>query len=86
MYIIAVYDVDQKRVTKMLKICRKYLNWIQNSVFEGELSATDIERLKAEAKAIIQDEDSLIIFKNRSQKWLNKEIIGKEKSPIGNIF
>ncbi|HMX39907.1 MAG TPA: CRISPR-associated endonuclease Cas2, partial [Saprospiraceae bacterium] len=38
MYVIAVYDVGEKRVGKMLKLCRRYLNWIQNSVFEGELS------------------------------------------------
>ena len=35
MYVIAVYDVNQKRVAKMLKLCRRYLHWIQNSVFEG---------------------------------------------------
>lgn len=70
----------------MLKICRKYLNWIQNSVFEGELTATDVERLKMEARMIIQDEDSLIIFKNRNKKWLTKQIVGKEKSPVNNIL
>ena len=35
-----VYDVDVKRVTKVLKIGRKYLNHIQNSVLEGDLSST----------------------------------------------
>lgn len=86
MYIIAVYDVNQKRVAKMLKLCRRYLNWIQNSVFEGELSKAQIERLKADAGDILKDDDSLIIFKNRNQKWLSKEVIGKEKSPIDNII
>ena len=38
MYVILVYDVDQKRTAKMLKLCRRYLSWIQNSVFEGEIS------------------------------------------------
>ena len=37
MYVILVYDFGEKRVNKMLKLCRKYLNWIQNSVFEGEI-------------------------------------------------
>lgn len=41
MYVILVYDIDAKRVGKMLKLCRRYLNWIQNSVFEGEL--TDVK-------------------------------------------
>ena len=38
MYVIAMYDVGQIRVGKMLKLCRRYLNWIQNSVFEGEIT------------------------------------------------
>ena len=69
----------------MLKLCRKYLNWIQNSVLEGELSKAQIERLKVEAKDILQDDDSLIIFKNRNKKWLSKEVIGEEKSSLDNI-
>ena len=36
MYIILVYDVSEKRVFKVLKIARKYITWIQNSVLEGE--------------------------------------------------
>lgn len=38
MFVILVYDVDQKRVAKVLKKCREYLFWVQNSVFEGELT------------------------------------------------
>ena len=38
MYVIVVYDIGEKRVAKMLKLCRQYLNWIQNSVFEGEIT------------------------------------------------
>jgi len=36
-YIILVYDVSEKRVFKVLKIARKYITWIQNSVLEGEI-------------------------------------------------
>jgi CRISPR-associated protein Cas2 len=49
MYVILVYDVGQKRVGKMLKLCRKYLNWIQNSVFEGEITHVKLEELKIKA-------------------------------------
>lgn len=86
MYIILVYDIGQKRVVKMLKLCRKYLNWIQNSVFEGELTSVQLRELKLKAKSIMeQDEDSLIIFVSRSEKWLEKEVIGKEKNQL-DIF
>ena len=87
MYVIAVYDVGQKRGGKMLKLCRRYLNWIQNSVFEGEISEVRLLELKHEAMDIMDDEsDSLIIFKTRQEKWLDKEIVGKEKKPLDNFL
>ncbi|PNV75482.1 CRISPR-associated endonuclease Cas2 [Leptospira inadai] len=87
MYVILVYDVNAKRVGKMLKLCRKYLNWIQNSVFEGEITPARLEKLKMEAKKIMKSaEDSIILFLSRNEKWLEKEIIGVEKMPIDNIL
>ncbi len=87
MYIIAVYDVGQKRVAKMLKLCRQYLNWIQNSVFEGEISEAKMEELKIRAKEIMEEEDdSFIVFKTRQEKWLDKEIVGKERQNLDNFL
>ncbi len=79
MYVIAVYDIGEKRVSKMLKLCRRYLNWIQNSVFEGEITEARLSEFKFRATQIMdKDKDSLIIFKTRQEKWLEKEIVGKE--------
>ena len=50
MYVILVYDIDQKRVGKMLKLCRRYLDWIQNSVFEGEINRGEIKRVAHRSK------------------------------------
>lgn len=87
MYVILVYDVDTKRVGKMLKLCRRYLNWIQNSVFEGELTEVKLKELIFEAKEIMKIEtDSLIIFSSRQEKWLEKQVIGKEKNEIDNML
>lgn len=86
MYIIAVYDIGEKRVVKMLKLCRQYLNWIQNSVFEGEITAVQLEELKIKAKGIMQDDDSLIFFKSRQERWLEKEVVGKEKSELDSFL
>jgi len=81
MYVILVYDMDAKRTGKMLKLCRKYLNWIQNSVFEGEITETKLKELQIEAKKLMDlDSDSIIIFKSRDQYWLDKEIMGQERS------
>ena len=87
MYIILVYDMGQKRVGKMLKLCRRYLNWIQNSVFEGEMTEVQLNELLHEAKSIMnKEEDSLILFKNRDQKWLDKQIVGIERQSIENFL
>jgi CRISPR-associated protein Cas2 len=87
MYVILVYDIGEKRVGKMLKLCRQYLNWIQNSVFEGELSEVKLKELLHKAKEIMQqDTDSIIVFKSRQEKWLEKQVIGKEKNNLGNII
>lgn len=71
----------------MLKLCRKYLSWIQNSVFEGEITDVKLKELEYKAKLIMNEqEDSLIIFKSRDEKWLEKELIGKERSSIDNFL
>ena len=83
MYVILVYDFGEKRVSKMLKLCRKYLNWIQNSVFEGEISEVRLKELLMQSdKFMKKDEDSIIIFSGPSQSSLDKRIIGKERSAI----
>lgn len=87
MYVILVYDIEVKRVVKMLKLCRRYLNWIQNSVFEGELTDTTLKELLYKAKNIMDtDKDSIIVFTSRQGKWLEKKIIGKEKNVLDNLL
>jgi len=87
MYVILVYDVGEKRVGKMLKLCRRYLSWIQNSVFEGEITEVKLKELIHLAKQIMDlGTDSLILFKSRDEKWLDKEIIGTERSSTDNFL
>jgi CRISPR-associated protein Cas2 len=87
MYIILVYDVGEKRVGKMLKLCRQYLNWIQNSVFEGELSEVKLKELTFKAKKIMDtEEDSIIVFSGRTEKWLEKKVIGRENNTLETIL
>ncbi len=86
-YVILVYDVGEKRVGKMLKLCRQYLNWIQNSVFEGEITSVKLKELLKKAKRLMDmDNDSIIVFKSRDIKWLEKEIIGLEKNPLDTML
>jgi CRISPR-associated protein Cas2 len=80
MYVILVYDIKEERVARVLKTCRKYLNWVQNSVFEGEITEAKLTKLKMELKKIMNnEEDSVIIYKMRTTRYSDREIIGVEK-------
>ncbi len=87
MYIILVYDIGEKRVGKVLKTCRLFLNWVQQSVFEGEISDANFKILKTKLKKITKaDTDSVLIYIMRTTKYFKKEIIGIEKNKTDNIF
>lgn len=80
MFLIVVYDVGEKRVAKVLKICRKYLTWVQNSVLEGEISEASFKKLKLELKkAIKESEDSVIFYILRTTKYSERETMGIRK-------
>ncbi|MEG2246847.1 MAG: CRISPR-associated endonuclease Cas2 [Peptostreptococcaceae bacterium] len=82
MYVILVYDIKSddggaKVLRQTFKTCKKYLSHIQNSVFEGELSNSQIIKLQYELNDIIRREkDSVILFKSRNERWLEKEMWG----------
>ena len=92
MYVILVYDIKsdydgQRVLNRTFKTCKKYLSHIQNSVFEGELSESQIIRLKYELDAIIRkDMDSIILFKSRNEKWLIKDMWGKQEDKASNFI
>ncbi|MCX7721110.1 MAG: CRISPR-associated endonuclease Cas2 [Dictyoglomus thermophilum] len=82
-----VYDVNQKRVAKVLNIARKYLEWIQNSVLEGELTEAKFERLKREVELVIdEEEDSVIFYIMRTIKYSERQILGIEKNKREQIL
>jgi CRISPR-associated protein Cas2 len=87
MYVILVYDVKQQRVGKLLKLCRRYLHWIQNSVFEGEISEVKLQELLLKAASFLdEEEDSILLFKSRTEQWLEKQVWGHERSPLGSFL
>ncbi len=80
MFVIVAYDVNEKRVAKVLKVGRKYLNWVQNSLLEGELTKAKYERLKAELREIIDEkEDSIVFYTLRTPQYMRRETIGLNK-------
>lgn len=92
MYVILVYDIKTdeggaKVLSKVFKTCKKYLSHIQNSVFEGELSNAQLVKLEYELKGIIrEDKDSIITFKSRSDRWLEKKMLGIKVDKTSNFI
>lgn len=93
MYIILVYDINieensgQRVLRKTFKTCKKYLHHVQNSVFEGEITKAQLEKMKAELQEYIRkDKDSVIVFKTRTERWLEKEFWAKEEDATTNFL
>jgi CRISPR-associated protein Cas2 len=87
MYYILVYDIGEKRVQKVHKLMKRYLNWVQNSVFEGELTPGKFEEMKIMLADIMDmDEDAVIVYKLGSLKYTERQIIGSEKNRTDNLL
>ena len=84
MYYILSYDIGSpKRLPKLLKICRKYLNWVQNSVFEGELTKSQFDELYARIRSLIdKKKDSVLLYELRNREVFDRSVLGIEKNEI----
>lgn len=80
MFVIITYDVDEKRVAKVCKKLRAYLDWTQNSVFEGEITKGKLIKCLRELEKITSDTDSIYIYKVENPKHIVKEVMGKDRS------
>ena len=71
----------------MLKLFRRYLTWVQNSVFEGELTKAQYEQLKAEAEDLMKSEsDSVIFYGLRDERYVDRETLGEEPGEPGRFL
>ena len=72
-----MYDINIKYNNKILKICRRYLNQVQKSVFEDIITEAKLNRLKDEIKtAICKEENGVAIYELKTLKYSSKEVIG----------
>lgn len=84
---IVVYDVGEERVNKVNKRLRMYLHWIQNSVFRGDITESNLEKMKQDIREIIdKDYDSVTIYVLPSEKYMKVINMGVEKGTTDLIF
>jgi CRISPR-associated protein Cas2 len=87
MFVILVYDTLAERNPRVLKICRRYLHWVQRSVFEGELSAAQYRTLTTALRSQIDTSyDSIRIYAARAPEFIDKQTIGPDLGPLGPIL
>lgn len=76
-YAFLFYDVGEKRVGKVFKICKKYLTHHQYSVFRGEITPSKLMSLKREIlHCIDKNEDFVTIIKMYSRESFEEESFG----------
>ena len=83
-YAFLFYDVGEKRVQKVFKVCKKYLSHFQYSVFRGEITPSQLIQLRTELNKIINAaEDFVCIIKLKNDNVFGEELLGKKDKESG---
>ncbi|WP_427366522.1 CRISPR-associated endonuclease Cas2 [Candidatus Caldatribacterium saccharofermentans] len=87
MYVVVVYDVEESRVAKVCKYLRRFLHWVQNSAFEGELTEAQLERVKIGLQKLIdKDHDSVYVYVVPRKELISRDVLGQTKSLSGPVI
>jgi len=86
-FVIIVYDVSVDRVSKVCNFLRRYLNWVQNSVFEGNVTEKQWAEIQHGLKLLTRkSEDSVRLYSFRTEDLVTVSVIGLEKGDTCNII
>ena len=86
-YVFLFYYLKKKRVNKVFKKCKRYLNHWQKSVFRGPLTNSEILELENELKCLIdKNKDFISIIKIMDFKTIGETSLGTIKTNTENIF
>ena len=86
MHVIIAYDIGEERLHKVYLVMKQYLNWIQNSAFEGDLSLGQLEELRIKVTKVIDEEyDSIVVFLVSNPEWMDKRVWGRERGLTDSV-
>jgi len=88
MFVIVVYDVAVEKNREVLTFLRTRMNWIQNSVFEGDLTEAQLREVKTRLESVANSSsgDSIVVYELGSEKYVEKTVIGEEKGSSDRII
>lgn len=86
MRVILVYDTAVKHNPKALRTCRRYLHWVQRSVFEGQLTPAQLRQLHADLNTVLDGLDSVIVYMIDGPATLKREVWGCEHGNSDSIL
>ncbi|MCY6958353.1 CRISPR-associated endonuclease Cas2 [Clostridium brassicae] len=83
-YAFLFYDVNEKRVNRVFKVCKKYLSHFQKSVFRGEITPSNLILLRKDLKKVIdENEDFICIIKLMNNNVYGEEVLGNNQNVTG---
>ena len=86
-YAFVFYDIEEKRVQKVFKICKKYLTHYQYSVFRGEISPSQVIQLETELKKIIKPKvDFVCMILLQGEYVFEERTLGTKQKSTEDIF
>jgi len=81
MYAVVVYDVHVDKVQKVNAFLKRYLFWVQNSVFEGEISESQLREVQKYLGSTLDPDESVVIYLLRSVRYVRRIQIGRSTEP-----
>lgn len=79
-YLIVVYDVRADRTGKLRKPLRQYLTHVQNSVFEGRVTAGQADDIESLVRTTVRAAagESVVVYRLTSDSVLERVAIGDD--------
>lgn len=77
-YVIAVYDVQADRTRLFLNYFRRFLVHVQNSVFEGEITEGELERMRNHIESLLEPGESTIIYTVSAESYVDRTVFGED--------
>lgn len=87
MFVILSYDVQASRSARIAKTVKKYLTYMQRSLYQGYLTEKQLHRLQEELLPQIDPEyDSIIVYRLENERNISVDKIGVGKERGAFIF